>query len=144
MERLQRYKSTINHLSFSCDTIIIPTHIDHFESTDQFVLNLAIDDVLAFGVTADAPVQLLDIEQQNQKRLQQFRTEWETLNDAVSHGLYESKTSKNERKRNASKVSPTVYGHFIRIAIVQFICISFQMQELEAKMRTISRLKIQC
>lgn len=104
VERLERYKNAINHLTFSCETFIYSTHIDRFTNANQLILKSIIDDTFAFGVSTDSSVRLTDVEQQNQKRLQQLGVEWTTLNGTVTNEMYESKTSKNERKRNASKV----------------------------------------
>lgn len=145
LERLKRYKNTINHLTFSCDTFIFGTHIDCSTNVDQFIIKSSIDDTLAFGVSTTAPVQLTDIKQQNQKRLKQLNTEWGTLNDTITNDLYESKTSKNEQKRNVSKVSEMRLGHFVSsLRIMISDGLSFQMRELEARIRKISRLQFRC
>lgn len=104
LERLERYKSAINHLTFSCDTHICSTHVEQFSNADQLCLKLIVDDTFSFGVTTDAIVDLTDIEQQNEKRIKQLNMELESLNGVIANEAYEINTSKRERIRNTLKV----------------------------------------
>lgn len=104
LKSLNEFKNVINTLTFSCDTIILPTSIQQYDHSHKLLVSSIINPLCTFGVSTEVEVQLVNIQQRNRNKLQQLQVDLKNIDDKLATEKYQQNTSQRTKTKDLTKV----------------------------------------
>lgn len=104
LHSFEKFKSVINTLTFSTDTIILPMSIEQYENPEKLILSSILNPSCSFGLTTDVEVKLIDVNQHNRKKLLALESELKEILDKVATAKYQKKAKPHRKERDTAKV----------------------------------------
>lgn len=104
LEILQKYKRTINALTFSLETIILPIKMDTFSEREKLILSSIVNEHSTVAISTDIKVQLIDIQERNRKKLAKLQENLKFMNDKISTEKYVKKAKPHTKQRDLLQV----------------------------------------
>lgn len=78
--------------------------IQQYDHSRKLVVNSVINPLCTFGVSTDVEVQLVDVQQRNNKKLQQLQVDLNNFNDKLATEKYQQNTSHRTKTKDLAKV----------------------------------------
>lgn len=101
----------IDQLTFSLDTCVIPSEMSVYAEREKLILTSIINQNCSVGISTDVPVQLIDIQERNRKKLAKLQEHLTQLNERMSSEKYRKKTKPHRKKIDLDQVCVLVYHY---------------------------------
>lgn len=95
---------SIDMLTFSLETCIIPSEISAYPEREKLILTSIVNDKCSVGISTDVPVQLIDIQERNKKKLATLQENLMELKERISSEKYRKKTKPHRKERDLAQV----------------------------------------
>lgn len=112
----------IDQLTFSLETCVIPSEMSVFADREKFILTSIINQNCSVGISTDVPVQLVDIQERNRKKLAKLQENLAQLNERMSTEKYRKKTKPHRRKTDFDQVCATICKLIWRWIVLIIYC----------------------
>lgn len=104
LEILRKFQQPINSLTFSVETIVLPGQMAEFMEKEKFILSSIIDKCCSFGISTDVPVETVDIQERNKKKIAKLQARLDELNNKISTEKYMKKAKSHVKERDLCQV----------------------------------------
>lgn len=101
---LSKCHHTIDQLTFSLETCIIPSEISTYAEREKLILTSIVNKNCSVGISTDVPVQLIDIQERNKKKLAKLQENLTQLNERMLTEKYRKKTKPHRREKDLAQV----------------------------------------
>lgn len=101
---LSENRHSIDQLTFSLETCIIPSELSAYAEREKLILTSIVNRNCSVGITTDVPVQLIDIQERNRKKLAKLQENLMELNDRITNEKYRKKTKPHRKEKDLAQV----------------------------------------
>lgn len=86
------------------ETCIIPSEISVYSEREKLILTSIINNKCSVGITTDIPVQLIDIQERNKKKLATLHEDLMELKERISSEKYRKKAKPHRKEKDLAQV----------------------------------------
>lgn len=90
-------RHSIDQLTFSLETCIIPTEMSAYQEREKLILTSIVNRDCSVGISTDVPVQLIDIQERNRKKLAKLQQNLMELNERIAKNRKKARPHRKER-----------------------------------------------